>query len=507
VKATTSGTLRLPRSLDGLAGLRAAHWGRESTGRQADRFGPAAQRAQREDAIERYRMVDTGIEWLVAHSGRTIASTRQFAEMLERAGRAYDVLVIGYVSRFARDLRTAVNARHELHQAGAVLLFADERVLSSDEESWETWARDAVEAEAYSRRLGKLIHQGYAAKTRDHADQGGGLVPLGFRRAGERKLLEPDPERMPQAVEVWESAAQGLPDAAIAAQTGLTLWTVRGVLRSSLYAGRLRDGRPTTFPAPLDGSTIERALAFRRDRTRAGNRLRRNRTYALSGGGPLVCARCGRAAKGDTRGRRSGEKVAVYRHRDGMACSGWPVKEVPTIVLDQQVEALLAGAAPNRESASRIRAALTRPIIGPDRMAIARLDAKLKRLGAEIIDPGSGRDSLELLAEIEATQRERERLAAAPRQEAVVQPGDAIEWLGSLGRLWRETSDEGRRQLALALFERIEVASTHDRGSHRIVRVEMTDEAERRGIVLALPASIEVTMVGDTGFEPVTPRM
>lgn len=40
------------------------------------------------------------------------------------------------------------------------------------------------------------------------------------------------------------------------------------------------------------------------------------------------------------------------------------------------------------------------------------------------------------------------------------------------------------------------------RGSHRIVCVEATEEAERRGLVLALPASIEVTVVGDTGISP-----
>ena len=100
VKVTTT---RLPGSPDELAGLRAAHWGRESSGRQAERFGPAAQRAQRDEAIGRYGMGDTGIEWLVAHSGRTIGSTSQFNEMLERAGRDYDVLVVGYVSRFARN--------------------------------------------------------------------------------------------------------------------------------------------------------------------------------------------------------------------------------------------------------------------------------------------------------------------------------------------------------------------------------------------------------------------
>jgi DNA invertase Pin-like site-specific DNA recombinase len=105
-------------------------------------------------------MVDTGITWQVAHSGRTIGTTHQFAEMLGRAGRDYDVLVVGYISRFARNLRTAVNAREQLHAAGAAIYFADEDVLSSDENAWENWARETVEAEAYSRRLARAVRGG-----------------------------------------------------------------------------------------------------------------------------------------------------------------------------------------------------------------------------------------------------------------------------------------------------------------------------------------------------------
>lgn len=45
--------------------------------------------------------------------------------MLDRPG-------VGYVSRFVRDLRTATNARHALHQAGATILFADDDILLSD---------------------------------------------------------------------------------------------------------------------------------------------------------------------------------------------------------------------------------------------------------------------------------------------------------------------------------------------------------------------------------------
>ena len=66
----------------------------------------------------------------MAHSGRTVAATSQFGEMLAAAGDTYDVLVVGYVSRFARDLRTAVNARHDLHRAGAALLFCKDFELT-----------------------------------------------------------------------------------------------------------------------------------------------------------------------------------------------------------------------------------------------------------------------------------------------------------------------------------------------------------------------------------------
>ena len=48
--------------------------------------------------------------------------------MLAGAGEDWEVLVVGYVSRFARDLRTVVNARHDLHARGAVILFAGDPV-------------------------------------------------------------------------------------------------------------------------------------------------------------------------------------------------------------------------------------------------------------------------------------------------------------------------------------------------------------------------------------------
>jgi hypothetical protein len=70
-------------------------------------LGPDAQAEQQTRAIERWGLLDTGDAWEVAHSGRTIASTGPWAEMLAGAGEDWEVLVVGYVSRFARDLRTA----------------------------------------------------------------------------------------------------------------------------------------------------------------------------------------------------------------------------------------------------------------------------------------------------------------------------------------------------------------------------------------------------------------
>ena len=49
--------------------------------------------------------------------------------------------------------------------------------------------------------------------------------------------------------------------------------------------------------------------------------------------------------------------------------------------------ALFRGAAPNRESAARIRAALARPVVDLDRLAVTRPDARLRSRSAELGSP------------------------------------------------------------------------------------------------------------------------
>jgi DNA invertase Pin-like site-specific DNA recombinase len=77
---------------------------------------------------------------------------------------AFDILLVGYVSRSLRNLKqTLIAVDDHLHQAGVAVLFADERILSSDPADWDQFVREAHEAEAYSRMPSKRVHEGYAA--------------------------------------------------------------------------------------------------------------------------------------------------------------------------------------------------------------------------------------------------------------------------------------------------------------------------------------------------------
>ncbi|MGC8635000.1 MAG: hypothetical protein ACP5VP_10105 [Candidatus Limnocylindrales bacterium] len=144
----------------------------------------------------------------------------------------------------------------------------------------------------------------YAAKRRRHADPGG-RAPLGFRRVGEPPLLEPDPEQLAQVVRAFTLSAAGRTDRQVAEEAGLGLYVVRSVLTNPLYAGRLRDGTPTRFPALVDPGLYSAVQDRRAARTsRRPGRPARRATYLLP---MLECAACGQRLIGDS-GR--------YRHRD-----------------------------------------------------------------------------------------------------------------------------------------------------------------------------------------------
>ena len=179
-------------------------------------------------------------------------------------------------------------------------------------------------------------------------------------------------------------------------------------------------------------------------------------------------------------------------HRHPERCEAWTVGEARADEHEDQVARILARAAPNRQAQARIRAALALPSIMPDRLAIARLEAGMRRVALSLVE----RSDPVAFARLEQLRAARAALEAAPAVEDQPDADAALEYLADLGRLWRRTDDEGRRALAVATFARLGAIGG------RIVSIEVTPAAERRGLVLALPTS--VTAVGGTGLEPVT---
>jgi DNA invertase Pin-like site-specific DNA recombinase len=447
----------LPRSLEDLRGRRAARWIRESTAGQADNFGPDAQLEQQTRAIERWGLLDTGGSWQVAHSGRTIAATGQWAEMLAGAGEDWEVLVVGYVSRFARDLRTAVNARHDLHARGAVILFADERVLSSDEDEWERWAREAVEAEAYSRRLAKRIREGYAAKRRRLGVPGGNKAPSGTVRDGRSIVV--DEASLAIVRRAYELASAGLTDREVGLATGLAPTHVAEVLTNPFYAGRLRTGEPSALGALVDPATWEHVQAMRARYSRRHRGSVNRRQYGLAG--LLACAACGRRLTGH---------VGRYRHLD--ACEPFKAAAPRRVqrdgaTIDPRVkgESYAAGlyeqaigkAFEHVAVSARLKAATvaeaTRPEPGgSDVLAQARISRERDQAALRF---AKDRD----LGRLEATMArlDAEAEAAVVRPSRVPTAAEARAYLESLPELWAKTSDAGRHAIAEAVFERIDV--------------------------------------------------
>ena len=490
---------RLPASPDDLRGRRAARWVRESTAGQYDNWGSAAQAEQADRMIERYGLIDSGIAWQSAASGRTVHLAPEFAAMLDaaRAG-SFDILVVGYVSRFQRNLKQTLIAVDELHAAGVAVLFADERILSSDADRWDDFVREAHEAESYSRKLGRRISEGLAAKRR-RLGEPGGQPPFGYTRAGRPPVLEPIPADLRRVRACFVAAAEGLTDAQVAKQVGLPFYTARGILTNPIYKGELRDGTPTRVEAVIEGGLWDRvALARGRFSRRHPGRSTRWRTYALS---MLYCAACGRHLIGQQN-----------RYRHTFACPTWLAAKAPpprafrhatdhrhkgvsypAAAFEGIVHQALGHVSANAGLVAAVVAGLAADEAGPDPVALARIehdrDGALARYRRD-------RDEVALGATMRRLDHD-ERAAQATNAE-VPTAAEAAAYLGDLARLWEEAEGTGRKQLAEALFERIDVLGT------RTVQLHPSASATAQGWAAAWNGARLVVMVGARGFEPPT---
>lgn len=467
----------LPASVDELRGLRAARWIRESTAGQFDRYGPDAQRELQDRSLERLGLVDSGLAWSAAQSGATVHSSPAMRSMLAAATAGdFEVLLVGYVARWQRNLRRVLELLEDtLHPAGVAVWFCDEELLSSSDRAWDALVDEAKSAESWLRRHRRRVREGYAAKRATKADPGG-RPPFGFRRNAETKLMEPDPESIATACKVFDLAADRLTDREVAAATGLGLFTVRGILTSPLYVGRLRTGERAHWPPVVDPALWEEVQSMRsRRRTRDG-RPGRRRPYALT---MLHCSSCGRHLIGDTGRYRHPDPCDAFagvhrepRRRLRGQRIGMPGHSYRTAEYEGIVREVLAQVSLGADSLVRIVEATRAPEV--DRLALARIgrerDAAMARYRRD-------RDAAALeatMAMLDAQEREAREATPAPGLSSA----EVVEYLRDLPRLWDDAPDS-RRGLAETLFERIEVLGL------RRMRIQPTMSAIAAGLAEA----------------------
>lgn len=452
---------------------------RKSTAGQYDHNGPEAQRRMQVDSMGRLGLVDTGLVWEPAHSGATVYRSRAMAAMLDAARTgAFDVLVVAYTARWQRNLRQTLNVlEDQLHPLGVAVWFVDEEILSSNERHWDALVDSAKGDEAWLRKHRKRVREGLAAKlaTRRHP---GGHPPYGFRRNADR-LVEPDPARLPTVLRAFSEAATGRTDREVAAATGLPLFTVRGMLTSPLYVGRLRDGGPARWAPVVDPATWEAVQAHRARRsTNSGHPAEPRRPYALS---MLHCMACGARLTGDTGYYRNRQPCEAFvearpRRRRGKGTGyrqGW---------YEGIVEHVLAQASVDDARIAAVVGELATP--SEDSLALARIARERDAaLGRYLADRDAGR--------LEASMRRLDAEEAMAREPVGhgVDPAEVVEALRNLPALWRD-APAARPHLAAQLFRRIEVLG------FRKARAYTTDTALALGLAALVPVSCSIPVNG-----------
>lgn len=496
--------LRLPRSVEDLAGLRAARWVRESTAGQYDRYGPESQHEQMNRFVERSGLVDTGTVYAIAQSGRTVWRSNTMADMLAaaRAG-AFDVLLTGYFDRWQRNLRRTLELIEDhLHPSGVAWVMCDRRLLSSDPRDWDQMVTEAHEAERYSRRLSERISDGYAAKFRTHADPGG-WAPLGFVRTPREHVLAIDPDAIDMVRRIFERYAVGtLSIEAVAREFGLNDRRVNEMLKNPVYNGWVRrKGEYAPAPwrdnPPISDALWERVAQLRSDRARHGG--------GPASGGPdllrglLYCV-CGQRIRTD--GTMGTPPRARKLHPHHEQCPEWGRQaSYSASVYEPWVVGQVTGVRIDESTTERIIRALTSKESAPDDADRARME-RLKRELA--LDHAAGRiDDDTYLRQVALLRAETARLDAPRSGRApLVDPDAVVERLQTLPETWAKATPDGQADLLSSIYERITV-----RGPN-LVSARLTPDAYALGLAIALPEEVtaapEWVLARPTGLEPAT---
>jgi hypothetical protein len=199
----------------------------------------------------------------------------------------------------------------------------------------------------------------------------------------------------------------------------------------------------------------------------------RRREYALAG--LLFCAGCGRRLTGHGgRYRHVDPCQAFLDARPDGPPPAFPLVRVnghsyPADTCDGIVPMVLAHVAANASVQASVVGLLAERTESVDSLALARIAKEREAAMARYL-----RDRDPLALETTMTRLDQEE-AEARSATKTVDPNATLAYLTDLPRLWRETAPERHRNLAEAMFERIEVLGTKEAIIHP------TPEAEAHG--------------------------
>ena len=194
---------RLEIRPEDLAGMRCAQYIRDSTKDQAEGFGPEIQRRANRAFLERYGLIDTGSVYEEYVSAGSVRGRNELRRALEdmKSGR-YQVLLVGWTHRFARSTEDAARIKREIADAGGLLVYTAQGIISGQRSNRVGEKVLHVLDEEYRENLADLVAAGLLAKF--EADGANGLPPLGTKHVYIRRdgSIADGPERHTRAVRV-----------------------------------------------------------------------------------------------------------------------------------------------------------------------------------------------------------------------------------------------------------------------------------------------------------------
>jgi DNA invertase Pin-like site-specific DNA recombinase len=483
----------LPANPEQLRGLRARRYVRVSSEDQGTKYGPDRQHEEVDRAIARLGLEEAGEPFVDEQSAWSRSDERPELRRLVTAAIAgeYDVLVLAYFSRWSRNAEVGLRIRRELHAAGVVLFFADEWFLSSDVDQLEQFVTEAAAAEVYSIKLARNITKTFAAKFERYGDQAGS-PGLGFMRTPQPEArLAIDVATMPDAVALFERYAVGdVSYRELAAETGIAEGALRAILTNPLYNGWARRHRrqpdetrvaaPWRSSPPVDDELWAHVAEVRSTRAKAAGRRRARHVHLLA---KRMWCECGRLVKADTSRQRNGDIVRRYVHQ---GCHLWSRENVVAHRLDGAIEGQISGLRLDVGTLARIRSLATAPAPVDTRIRKAQLEAELRR---KATDHAARRLTTEAyLAEHTRITAEIDGLASVAPGGPVADADDVVRRLQELEVTWKKAGRSdglaARAAVVASIYRRITVVDG------AITEVDLTDDAKRLGLVLALPETV-----------------